>query len=97
MLFSKPMFELFRSRIFFYLSRDRKSMKEVIADAVVINCIGKYYETRALRDEGRKLHYDINNSYEETNIEIARTIAELCVEIQVDNLIHVSSLTNPDS
>jgi len=91
------MFELFRSRIVFYSPRDRESMKEVIVIVVVINCIGKYYERRALRNEGRKLHYDVKYSYEETNIDIARAIAELCMEMQVDNLIHVSSLTNPDS
>lgn len=95
MRFLKPMFELGRSRFTFYSPRDRDSIAEVIADAdVVVNCIGKYYETKALADkEGFPFfEYKTNYTFEETNVDIPKTIAELCTEMQVDNLIHVSSI-----
>eukprot|EP01083_Nonionella_stella_P244783 851521_1 len=95
------MFELGRSRFTFYSPRDRDSMAEVIADAdIVINCIGKYYETKALTDKPGFpfVEYKTNYTYHETNVDIPKTIAELCTEMQVDNLIHVSSLNaSPDS
>lgn len=95
MRFLKPMFELGRSRFQFYSPRDRASIAEVIADAdLVINCIGKYYETKTLTDTPKFpfLHYKTNYTHRETNVDIPRTIAELCTEMQVDNLVHVSSL-----
>jgi NADH dehydrogenase (ubiquinone) 1 alpha subcomplex subunit 9 len=101
MRFLKPCFELGRSRFTFYSPRDRDSMAEVIADAdLVINCIGKYYETKALADTEKFpfFEYKTNYSFKETNVDIPKTIAELCTELQVDNLIHVSSLNaSPDS
>jgi len=101
MRFLKPMFELGRSKFVFYSPRVRDSIAEVIGDAdIVINMIGKYYETKALsnKPEFPYLEYNVNYSFQETNVDIARTIAELCTEMQVDNLIHVSSLNaSPDS
>lgn len=101
MRFLKPMFELGRSRFTFYSPRDRDSMAEVIADAdVVINCIGKYYETKALTESSSfpYVAYKTNYSFKETNVDIPKAIAELCSEMQVDNLIHVSSINaSPDS
>jgi len=97
----RPNFELGRSRFSFYSSRDRQSMADVIADAdIVINLIGKQYETRTLEDTGKFpfLHYKVNTPYAEANVDVPRTIAELCKEMQVDNLIHVSSAAaSPDS
>lgn len=101
MRFLKPMFELGRSRFVFYSPRDRDSMAEVIADAdLVINATGKYYETKHLVEKKSfpYFEYATNYSFQETNVDIPRTIAELCTELQVDNLIHVSSINaNPDS
>lgn len=101
MRFMEPMFELGRSRFTFYSPRDKDSMAEVIADAdIVINCIGKYYETKALADIEKFpfFEYQTNYDYKETNVDIPKAIAELCTEMQVDNLIHVSSLNaSPDS
>lgn len=103
MRFLKPMFELGRSRFTFYSPRDRDSIAEVIADAdLVINMTGKYYETKHLvpKEDGKFPYYDYTTNYtfEEANVDIPRTIAELCTEMQVDNLIHVSSLSaSPDS
>jgi len=95
MRFLKPMFELGRSRFVFYSPRDRDSMAEVIADSdLVINMTGKYYETKHLVEKKSfpYLDYTTNYSFQEANIEIPKTIAELCTEMQVDNLIHVSSI-----
>jgi NADH dehydrogenase (ubiquinone) 1 alpha subcomplex subunit 9 len=101
MRFLKPMFELGRSRFTFYSPRDRDSIAETIADAdLVINMTGKYYETKHLIEQKAfpYLNYTTNYSYQEANVDIPQTIAELCTEMQVDNLIHVSSINaSPDS
>jgi len=97
----RPSFELGRAKHSFYSSRDRQSMADVIADAdVVINLIGKYYDTKALEDTDKfpYLNYKVSTSMAEANVDVPRTIAELCKEMQVDNLIHVSSTAaGPDS
>ena len=94
-------FELGRAKYSFYSSRDRQSMADVISDAdVVINLIGKYYDTKALEDTGKfpYLRYKVSTPISEANVDVPRTIAELCKEMQVDNLIHVSSAAaRPDS
>lgn len=90
-----PMFDLGRLRKVFYSPRDRDSMAEVIADAdVVVNLVGKHYETRCLSNTSKFPYLEIktNFTFEDCNVSIPRTIAELCTEMQVDNLIHVSSL-----
>lgn len=101
MRFLKPMFELGRSRFVFYCPRDKDSMAEVIADAdVVINMTGKYYETKHLveKESFPYFDYQYNYTFEETNVDVPRTIAELCTELQVDNLIHLSSINaDPNS
>jgi len=97
----KPMFDLGRSRFVFYDSRDRDSMAEVIADAdVVINLIGKHYETQALSNKEKFPYFELKTNFtvEQANVDIPRTIAELCKEMQIDNLIHVSAFgASPDS
>lgn len=95
MRYMNPMFDLGRLKKVFYSPRDVDSMKEVIGDAdVVINLIGKHYETKTLSDKG----YHTSFSFHEANVDIPRTVAELCTEMQVDNLIHVSCMSaNPDS
>ena len=101
MRFLKPMFELGRSRFVFYSPRDRDSIAEVIADSdVVINMTGKYYETKHLIEKKGfpYVDYAYNYTFQEANVDIPKTIAELCTEMQVDNLIHVSSINaSPDS
>jgi hypothetical protein len=76
-------------------------MAEVIADAdVVINLVGKNYETRALANSPKfpYLTMKTNFTLQQANVDIPRTIAELCTELQIDNLIHVSALAaNPNS
>jgi len=94
MRYLNTMFDLGRLRKVFYSSRDRESMANVIADAdVVVNLIGKYYETSNLTtiDKFPYIKKQINFSFQEAHVDIPRTVAELCKEMQVDNLIHVSS------
>lgn len=90
----KTQFDLGRSRFVFYSPRDRDSIKEVIADAdVVVNMIGKYYETGQPVQTAKfpYVNYQTNYSFHDTNVTVAQTIAEVCKEMQVDHLIHVSS------
>ena len=97
----RPMFELGRAKYSFYSSRDKQSMADLIADAdVVINMVGKYYDTKALEDTDKfpYLNYKVSTSIHEANVEVPAAIAELCTEMQVDNLIHVScAAANPNS
>merc|ERR1719223_527168 len=55
---------------------------------------GKYYETKHLVETKSFpfVDYKYNYTFEETNVNVPRTIAELCTELQVDNLIHLSSI-----
>ena len=97
----KTMFDLGRTKFVFYSTHDVDSMREVIGDAdVVINLIGKYYETKrpVQTDKFPYIKYQTNFTYRQTNVDIPRKIAELCKEMQVDNLIHVScAAASPDS
>jgi len=99
--FLKTMFDLGRTRFVFYCPNDRDSMAEVIADAdIVINMIGRKYDTKAPSniDKFPYLELKTNFSMEQAHVDIPRTIAELCTEMQVDNLIHVSAMAaSPDS
>ena len=94
-------FDLGRSRFVFYSPRDRDSIKEVIADAdVVVNMIGKYYESGqpVQTDKFPFVKYRTNYSFQETNVDIAYTLADVCKEMQVDHFIHVSSASaSPDA
>ena len=94
-------FDLGRSRFVFYSPRDRDSIKEVIADAdVVVNMIGKYYESGqpVQVDKFPYISYQTNYSFHDANVTVARTIAEICTEMQVDNLVHISSASaSPDA
>jgi len=93
--FLRPMFELGRSKFQFYSPRNRESMAKVISDVdVVVNLIGNFNETTVLSHSTTfpYLEYKTNYTFEETNIDIPREIAELCAEMQVDNFIHVSSI-----
>jgi NADH dehydrogenase (ubiquinone) 1 alpha subcomplex subunit 9 len=90
----KPMFDLGHTRFVFYSPRDVDSMREVIADAdVVINLISKTHESSQPIQTSKfpYIGFQTNYSFEDVNVKIAKQIAELCVEMQVDHLIHVSS------
>jgi NADH dehydrogenase (ubiquinone) 1 alpha subcomplex subunit 9 len=90
----KPMFDLGHTRFVYYSARDVDSMKEVIADAdLVINMISKPYPTGQPIQTNKFpfIGWQTNFTIEDVNVGIAKQIAELCVEMQVDNLIHVSA------
>jgi NADH dehydrogenase (ubiquinone) 1 alpha subcomplex subunit 9 len=90
----KPMFDLGHTRFVHYNARDIESMKEVIGDAdVVINLTSKTHDTGQPVQTSKFpfIGWQTNYSIEDVNVGIAKTIAELCVEMQVDNLIHVSA------
>lgn len=97
----KTQFDLGRTRMVFYSPRDIESVKEVIADAdVVVNLIGKYYETGqpVTKSSFPYLGYQTNYSFYDANVTIPQTLAAVCKELQVDHFIHVSALSsNPDS
>jgi len=90
----KPMFDLGHTRFEYYSPKDVDSMRRVIGDAdIVINLISKTHATGQPVQTKKFpfIGYQTNYSLEDVNIGIAKQIAELCVEMQVDNLIHVSA------
>jgi NADH dehydrogenase (ubiquinone) 1 alpha subcomplex subunit 9 len=90
----KPMFDLGHTRFVFYSPRDVDSMRDVIGDAdIVINLISKTHNTGQpiQTKDFPYIGWQTNYSIEDVNVGIAKQIAELCVEMQVDNLIHVSA------
>jgi len=90
----KPMFDLGHTRFEYYSPKDVDSMRRVIGDAdIVINLISKTHATGQPIQTKKfpYIGYQTNYSLEDVNIGIAKQIAELCVEMQVDNLIHVSA------
>ncbi|GMH62413.1 hypothetical protein TrRE_jg9754, partial [Triparma retinervis] len=81
--------------------RDKESIYQAIGDAdVVVNLIGKYYETKTLRPSPSfpYVSYETNYSFEECHVEIPRLIAECAKDLDVKSFIHVSSVAaHPDS
>eukprot|EP00980_Cylindrotheca_fusiformis_P008251 scaffold1736_cov127-Cylindrotheca_fusiformis.AAC.65 len=96
----RPMFDLGHTRFCFYSPRDVDSMRHVIADAdIVINLISKHHESHQPVQTGKFPYIGMqrNYSFQDVNVGIATQIAELCVEMQVDHLIHVSAAgVSPD-
>ena len=79
-----------------FSARDDASIVESIKRSdVVINLIGKHYETKHIvptrRADGRLCR--INYGFDEVHVDIARRIARLSKEAGVKSLIHVSALS----
>jgi len=77
----------------FYSPRDAASVQDVIGRATcTVNMVGKYYETKGVvptkKPDGSKSR--VNYSYEETNVDVARTIAKAAREAGCEHFIHVS-------
>jgi NADH dehydrogenase (ubiquinone) 1 alpha subcomplex subunit 9 len=97
----KPMFDLGGLGLLPFSPRDEASIKESIQHSdVVINMIGKHYETKHIvptrREDGKlsRVNYDFN----EVHVDIARNIARLTKEAGIKSFIHVSALAaNHDS
>jgi NADH dehydrogenase (ubiquinone) 1 alpha subcomplex subunit 9 len=92
----KPMFDLGQLGIMPFSPRDEDSIMESIKNSdVVINMIGKHYETKHIvptrREDGELSR--VNYDFDETHVEIPRTLARLCKEAGVENFIHVSALS----
>jgi uncharacterized protein YbjT (DUF2867 family) len=94
-------FDLGRTRFVFYSPRDKDSIRDVISDAdVVVNMVGKYYESGQPIQVNKfpYLSYQTNYSFHDVNVTIPQTLAEICLEMQVDNFVHVSSASaSPDA
>ncbi|POM63654.1 NADH dehydrogenase, partial [Phytophthora palmivora] len=67
--------------------RDRDSIFEAVEGSdIVINLIGKHYQTKHI------LPWWINYTYDDVHVDVARTIAEVAKEAGVPRMVHVSSL-----
>lgn len=76
--------------------RDEDSIRASLQNSdIVINLIGKYYETKHLvptrRSDGNLSR--VNFSYDDVHEHIPRTIARLAKEAGVESFIHMSSLS----
>lgn len=97
----KPMCDLGQLGLMPFSPRDEQSIRDAIKHSdVVINMIGKHYETKHLvptRRENGKIS-NINYGFEEANAGIAKTLARLSKEAGVRTFIHVGALAaNPTS
>lgn len=93
--FLRPMFDLGQVWLPFYSPNDEASVRAAIADAdVVVNLIGKYYETKhavpTRRADGKLSR--VISSFEKANVEIPGMLARLSKEAGVKKFVHVSAL-----
>eukprot|EP01084_Bolivina_argentea_P106078 189940_1 len=97
----KPLFDLGEKSFPFYNFNDDESVQKAIAGSdIVINLVGKHYETKHIvptrRSDGSLSR--INCSFDKVNRAIPGCIAKHCRELGVRQLIHVSALaSDPDS
>ena len=70
--------------------------QEIMIDAsdVVINLVGKYYETRTMNSNHNfpYFSFDTNYDFEEAHCTIPKMIAEVSAELGVKDFIHVSAV-----
>lgn len=76
--------------------RDKESIFQAVQNSdVVINMIGKHYETKHMvptrRADGKLSR--VNYDFEEVHVTIPRTIAEISKAAGVKSFIHVSALS----
>mmetsp|Transcript_100815 Transcript_100815/g.289260 ORF Transcript_100815/g.289260 Transcript_100815/m.289260 type:complete len:439 (+) Transcript_100815:31-1347(+) len=101
----RPMFDLGNMAIEFYSTRDDDSIRRTIEGCdIVINMIGKRYETRKLLPTSPDGALDpikgsrINFGFDEVNIDIPAKLAKISKEMGVDKFIHVGALSaDPDA
>lgn len=92
----KQMFDLGGIGLMPFSARDKSSIAEAMKNSdVVINLIGKHYETKNALPTRRKdgSLSRINYSFEEVNVTIPETISSIAAELGVKSLIHVSALS----
>lgn len=101
----QPMFDLGNAAYYVYSPRDEESIREIIRESdVVINMIGKYYETKGIAPVGPdgKLKLiggsRVNFSFEETHVDVAARLARIAKEEGATRFIQVSALAaSPES
>lgn len=76
--------------------RDENSIRDAVSKSdIVINLIGKHYETKHFvptrRSDGSLSR--VNYSFEDTHCSVPRSIARIAKECGVGHLIHVSALS----
>jgi NADH dehydrogenase (ubiquinone) 1 alpha subcomplex subunit 9 len=91
----KVAFELGDAQFPFYNFNDETSVRQTLRNTdIVINLVGKHYETKHIvptrKADGSLCR--INCPFEKVNVDIPRRIAELCDEMGVRQLVHVSAL-----
>ena len=97
----KPMFDLGQLGLMPFSPRDHDSIVESIKNSdIVVNMIGKYYETKHIvptrRADGSLSR--INYSYDEVHTEIPRILARLAKQHGAKAFIHMSALSaDPNS
>lgn len=92
----KPMFDLGQLGLMPYSPRDESSIVQSLHNSdVVINMIGKHYETKHIvptrRADGRLCR--VNYDFEEVHVDIPRRIARLAKKNGVKSFIHISALS----
>jgi NADH dehydrogenase (ubiquinone) 1 alpha subcomplex subunit 9 len=92
----KPMFDLGQLGLMPFSPRDEESIRESMRNSdVVINMIGKHYETKHIvptrRADGTLSR--VNYDFEEVHSTIPQTIARLAKEEGVRSFIHMSALS----
>lgn len=74
-----------------YHPKDEQSIADAIGNCdIVVNCVGKYYQTKFL------LPCWVNYTYQDVNVFWPERLAKVCKEMGVKNLIHIGALqSNP--
>lgn len=94
-MFHRPTIPTHQLGLMPFSPRNEDSIREAIKSSdVVVNMIGKHYETKHLvptrRDDGKLSR--VNYGFHEVNCDIPRTLARLSKESGVKSFIHVSAL-----
>ena len=92
----KTQFDLGQYAAPFYSPRDEHSIEDCIGHyPIVINCVGNYYETGSVLPTRRGPSWsslsNINYSFEEVHVDVARRLARVAKEKGCHTFIHVSS------
>lgn len=89
----RPMSDLGMQATHTFSPRDQESIMQAVRGSdVVVNLMGKDYETK------HALPWWINYTYDQVNVDAAAAVAQACVDADVPRLLHVSSvLAKPNS
>jgi NADH dehydrogenase (ubiquinone) 1 alpha subcomplex subunit 9 len=83
----KLMGDLGKIQVHYFDPKDKESVVEAMQYSdIVVNCIGKRYETKFI------LPFLKNYTYYDTNVKVAETIATCAAEAGIEKFVHVSAL-----